>query len=129
MTKTDFDPLNGIEVRRTPAPSPLGRGITYKTVEVVHYHTGLTAYGCVHCNFTGPSSAKVRAHQMAVHGAPRGGVKPGSRKKNSLMLELVREVERRAKDYDRVCAERDSWKERATKAERSLNTLRRALTT
>lgn len=106
------------------APSPVGNGLTFKSIRTLLLDDGSTIFGCVDCDYTAEKTGSVRSHRVKHAKKPR---RPAVGSKSSTVVGLARELERLSSELEQVGEDRDRWKARATKAERSLETLRRAL--
>jgi hypothetical protein len=104
-----------------PAQSPIkdvrGNPIFFKQIRELLLEDGTAVFGCVHCDYTGASTAVIRPH-LRVHKDPSSG----GRKRDLTLKELIREVE----GMEEIKADRDRWKARAELAERKLAQFRAA---
>jgi hypothetical protein len=116
----------GLEVLADePTPSPIskpGRTVMWEQTRTLLLADGSTAYGCIHCDYVSRSVNSIRPH-LSKHNRrpPTNGtaVADGHRDLTSLLGQLHR--------LDELVRERDQWKARALKAERSLKTVREAI--
>lgn len=123
--------VNGHEVvADDPALSPLStpeKPIYYKQIRQLLLGDGSVMFGCAHCDFTTPHMVRVRPH-LRVH-AESAPVRVGT--VDDVMDNLREVIEQRHAGLlaaiERLSGERDEWKARAVKAEKSLATLRKAL--
>jgi hypothetical protein len=81
---------------------------------------GRTVYGCIHCDYTADSLARVRPH-LNKH---RDG-KPS--RNGTAIAALAKQLTAQATLVETLTAERDDYKRRARAAEKSLHDLRKAL--
>lgn len=124
MTATQ---VNGIAViADEPTLSPIsarnGVPVYWQQTRTLLLEDGTELYGCVHCDYTADSPNKVRPH-FNKH-RDRTAAKPASPYDLPLSELLARVA-----DMEKLTAERDTWRRRALKAERSLSTMRKALNT
>jgi hypothetical protein len=119
--------VNGLEViADEPTTSAISRRdgtpIIWQQTRTLLLEDGSTWYGCVHCDYARPNLHSIRPHlgkhkdRSAVSGPAGAG---GDLSLNDLL--------KRLSELDKVIAERDEWKRRAVKAERSLTLLRNTL--
>lgn len=116
--------VNGLEViADEPTEAPLcdraGKPLVWRQTRTLLLSDGSTVYGCLHCDYTSDNVKAIRPH-LNKH---RGSTVDVARLDELTLGEVLR----RLAALDDLAAERDSWKERATRAERSLSHLRRAL--
>jgi hypothetical protein len=116
--------VNGLEViADEPTEAPLcdrsGKPLVWRQTRTLLLSDGSTVYGCVHCDYSSPNVKAIRPH---LNKHRTSTVDVGRLDELSLG-----EVLRRLAALDDLTAERDGWRERATRAERSLSNLRRAL--
>jgi hypothetical protein len=122
--------VDGVEViADEPTEAPMrdrsGKPVVWQQTRTLLLENGSTVYGCVHCDYTSENPRSIRPHLNKHRGeqpATGRAVALGDLAGVTLAEVLVRLVE-----HDQVAAERDDWKARATRAERSLSTLRAAL--
>jgi hypothetical protein len=117
--------VNGLEVLADePTEAPMrdrsGRPVVWQQTRTLLLEDGSTVYGCVHCDYTNENVNSIRPHlnkhrTNTVTSVDRFGELP------------LAEVMRRLAEFDEVSIDREAWKARATRAERSLSTLRNAL--
>lgn len=118
--------VNGQDViTAVPATAPIttrdGDPILFKQTMRLLLADGSEVFGCIHCDYTHASLSGVRPH-LKVHAGPKPPKTTGGGRSMTLD-QLVAAVAR----LGEVEADRDRWKSRAVKAEKSLTTLRNAL--
>lgn len=126
MTATHVDGVAVVadEPAETGIANGAGAPVTYKRIRKLLLADERIVYGCSECDFTGPSPAHIRPH-MNKHRAPDARPK---RSKARLLQELtLADLLAKVRQLEELAADRDQWKSRALKAERSLSTLRAAL--
>ncbi|WP_245572446.1 hypothetical protein [Actinokineospora enzanensis] len=116
--------VNGIDVLRdeptlAPITSRDGKPVYWQQTRTLTLADGSVVYGCAHCDYTADKAGAIRPH-LKTHAAKT--VVP----KSSGDLSLS-DVLNRLSAADQVQADRDQWRTRALKAERSLATMRKAL--
>lgn len=116
--------VNGLEVIADEPTegslcAPSGKPLVWRQTRTLLLSDGSTVYGCLHCDYTSPNLRAIRPH-LKKHRASTVEV-------GRLDELTLGDVLRRLAALDEVTAERDAWKERATRAERSLSNLRKAL--
>ncbi len=103
--------------------TPTGKEIHFQQIRELLLEDETVEYGCVHCEFTGPSPNTIRPH-LKQHSDVSPKPKATRPKLHELTLgELLKRVE----ELERVTSERDSWRTRALKAEGQLRGLRKTL--
>lgn len=117
--------VGGVEVicddpTEAPIRSNGGQPVYWEQTRTLLLADGTVVYGCKHCDFTTDTKFKVRPH-LRSHHEPKPQTTPARSSRSSASLVLL------AREVERITADRDQWKARAQKAERSLATLRRAL--
>ena len=125
--------VNGNEVvADEPALSPLStpdKPIYYKQIRQLLLGDGTVLFGCAHCDFTTPVMFRVRPH-LRRHADILATVKVDT--VDDVMVVLREAIDKQnvglLTAIERLSGERDEWKSRALKAEKSLATLRKALT-
>ena len=125
MTATHVGGLAVIadEPAQSTISTPTGKKIYFQQIRELLLEDESTVYGCVHCEFTGPSTNTIRPH-LKQHSDTQPKPKPARPKLHELTLaELLKRIE----EHERVLADRDSWRTRALKAEGQLRGLRRTL--
>ena len=104
-----------------PTPSPItdasGQPIMWQQTVTLTLADGSTAYGCAHCDYARRNVNSIRPH-LRRH-SKRAGPEVGEL--------TVRELLGQLGALEDLRADRDAWKARAVKAEKSLRTLRNAL--
>ncbi|WP_424183828.1 hypothetical protein ACOBQX_17875 [Actinokineospora sp. G85] len=125
MTATVVDGVAVVADDPTPAPmrDNAGTPVLWKQTRTLTLADGRTVYGCAHCDYTSTNVRSVRPH-LNKH---RGGRSLGAVDLGDLGALTLADVVARLAEHDQVAAERDQWKARAQRAERSLSTLRTAL--
>lgn len=126
MTATHVDGLAVIadQPALSAIQTPTGKPIHFKQIRELLLEDESTVYGCVHCDYTGPSVNAVRPH-LSKH---RDGAKPKKAAARPRLQDLsLAELAKRLESIERVTQDRDHWKARALKAERQLSGLRRTL--
>ncbi|MCP3799767.1 hypothetical protein NLX83_10905 [Allokutzneria sp. A3M-2-11 16] len=133
MTATVVNGLEVIADEPTEAPmrSRAGTPVLWQQTRTLLLEDGSTTYGCVHCDYTSANVRSIRPH-LNKH---RTDNVPARTSVLAPFGELsLAEVFRRLVDFDDITSEldemtseRDEWKQRAQRAERSLSTLRNAL--
>ncbi|TDQ01287.1 hypothetical protein [Labedaea rhizosphaerae] len=112
--------VNGQEViADEPTPAPIshdGRPVVWQQTRTLLLADGSTVYGCAHCTYTSPNVRSIRPH-LSKHKRTRATT---SSDPVAALVKQLGQVEEITKDRDR-------WKIRALKAEKSLKTLRDAL--
>lgn len=108
-----------------PTPSPItdraGNPIVWQQTRTLTLADGSTAYGCAHCDYVSRNVRSIRPH-LGAHTQRTNGhrVDPAA--------ELtVQELLGQLAALTELRADRDTWKARALKAEKSLRTLRTVL--
>ena len=132
--------VNGLEVvADDPVLSPLStpeNPIFYKRIRLLLLSDGTTVYGCTECDVTGTSMPHVRSHlrvhnEPKPHRAPKSSAPPPLNGAGSMTLaevvDLAHRMETQAQHIGRLMDDRDHWRERAKKAEKALDVLRKAL--
>jgi hypothetical protein len=119
--------VNGLEViADEPTPSPIakrdGTAIIWQQTRTLLLEDGSTVYGCLHCDYARPNILSIRPH-LNKHKDRSAPSAPAGAAADLSLNELLKKLG----DLNKVVAERDEWKRRATKAERSLQSLRNAL--
>jgi hypothetical protein len=116
--------VNGLEVladepTEAPMRSRAGTPVMWQQTRTLLLEDGSTVYGCVHCDYTNENVNSIRPHLNKHRTSATSVDRFGE-------LTLA-EVMRRLAEFDEVSIDREAWKARATRAERSLSTLRNAL--
>lgn len=122
MTATQVDGVDVVadEPARAPMLDRAGNPIYHKQMRELLLSDGRTVYGCVHCDYTADSLARVRPH-LNKH---RDG--KVSRNGNAIAA-LAKQLTTLSTLAEALTAERDEYKKRANVAEKSLRDLRKAL--
>ncbi|TCO64363.1 hypothetical protein [Actinocrispum wychmicini] len=120
--------VNGLEVladepTEAPMRSRNGSPVLWQQTRTLLLEDGNTVYGCVHCDYTSDNVHSIRPH-LNKHRTASAASVAGVDQFGEVTLA---EVMRRLADFDEISIEREAWKARATRAERSLSTLRAAL--
>jgi hypothetical protein len=115
--------VNGLSViADEPTPSPLtdkaGNQVMWPRVRRLLLADGSTTYGCAECEFTAPTSAKVRGHLQGHREKPKRTPSLSGLSLDDLLAKVDK--------LEKVTADRDAWKRRALAAERGLETIRKA---
>lgn len=100
-----------------------GRPVVWQQTRTLLLADGRTVFGCAHCDYTSDNVRSIRPH-LNKH---RGAVQPERVDLGALGEVTLAEALARLADHDQVAADRDEWKARATRAERALAALRKAL--
>ena len=121
MTASTVDGLEVIADEPTEGSlcAPSGKPLVWRQTRTLLLEDGSTVYGCLHCDYTNPNLRAIRPH-LKKHRATTVEVE----RLDELTLG---EILRKLSTLDALTAERDKWQERATRAERSLSDLRKAL--
>ncbi|TYK47176.1 hypothetical protein [Actinomadura decatromicini] len=124
MTATQ---VNGLAVMAdeptlSPITGPNGAPIYWRQTRTLLLEDETKVFGCVHCDYTADNPHKVRPH-LKVHREPEP--EPAAGLYDLPLSDLLARVA----ELEKLTADRDTWKRRALKAERSLATMRRALNT
>jgi hypothetical protein len=90
-----------------------GHRVMFEQTRTLLLDDGSTAYGCVHCDYVSRKHLSIRPHLNKHRNTKRG----------EALTELLSQVGNLAE----ITTERDAWKARALKAERTLRTLRAAI--
>lgn len=112
-----------------PTPSPItdraGKPVMWQQTRTLTLDDNSTAYGCAHCDYVSRNVNSIRPHlskhTRRDHARPRTG-----RLVEDSDITLSQVLSQLATLQDTL-ADRDQWKARAIKAEKSLRTLRGAL--
>ncbi|MGH3859184.1 hypothetical protein [Actinokineospora sp.] len=125
MTATMVDRVEVLADEPTEAAmrDRAGKPVVWQQTRTLLLADGRTVYGCAHCDYTSDNVRSIRPH-LNKH---RGAVEPEHADLGALGEVTLAEALARLADHDQVAADRDEWKTRATRAERSLAALRRAL--
>ena len=126
MTATHVDGVAVVadEPAETGIADGAGTPVHYKRIRKLLLADDRIMYGCSECDFTRPTAAQIRPH-MNKHRAPDA---PPKRSRARMLQELtLAELLAKVELLEDLTADRDRWKSRALKAERSLGTLRSAL--
>jgi hypothetical protein len=121
--------VNGWEViADEPTEAPMrdrsGKPVVWQQTRTLLLADGSTVYGCVHCDYTNENVRSIRPHLNKHRG---DGSTSRTADLGGLAELSLGEVLQRLGALDDVSSERDEWKARAIRAERSLSTLRNAL--
>lgn len=97
-------------------------GLYYRRVVELLLEDETTVFACTECDYTAAKAGQVGQHLVTHKPEGRAPVGNGRRARGSsdAITALIRELEK-------VGSDRDAWKARARKAERSLDALRKAL--
>jgi hypothetical protein len=121
-----------------PVESPLStpnKAIMFTRIVKLLLDDESTTYGCTECEFTRDNPWAIRPH-LRVHNAPKAKVAApltGARAADfgdmsvADLLGSVRQIEAISEALESVSRDRNEWRTRAMKAERSLATLRKLL--
>jgi hypothetical protein len=123
MTATEVNGVAVVADEPTAAPIKTRSGVPVLWVQTrtLLLADGTIIYGCVHCDYTRDNMHLIRPHLNKHRDLKTTGSKAPSR--SMTLDQLLARVE----NLSKVEADRDHWKARAVKAEKSLNTLRNAL--
>lgn len=123
MTATSVDGVRVVADEPTPAPmrDNAGTPVLWQQTRTLRLADGRTVYGCAHCEYTSANMRSIRPH-LNKHRGERGLGDLGS-----LGGLTLAEVVARLAEREQLVVDRDQWKRRAERAERSLSTLRNAL--
>lgn len=126
MTQTSI-PVIAEERVETPLSTP-ERPMYFTRIKRLLLADESTIYACTECDYTADSPAKVRPH-LAVHGEGRKARSNGHGPDLSVTLGELLEAHRRAEvlmaTVARQADDLADWRDRARRAERDLETLRR----
>lgn len=125
MTATHVDGVAVIadEPAQSKIRDAAGQPVTYKRIRRLLPADERIVYGCLLCEFTSPTAERVRPH-MNKHRDPDS---PKRQRAKALLDMSLTELAGKIAQLEALTAERDAWKARALKAEKSLATLRTAL--
>lgn len=102
-----------------------GEPLKYRQMLRLLLEDGSEVFGCLHCDYTHPSLNSVRPH-LNKHRDPREE-RHELRALPGVDMSDLAALGRRLQEYAQVCADRDTWKSRALKAEGDLRKLRSLL--
>lgn len=140
MTATEVDGKQVIDDRPTLSPhltDRAGQPLVWQRTRRLTLDDGSIVYGCgdPDCVYTSPNVHSIRPHlQKHVHRPRRrpamATASNGASAKTAKLAEgmSLADLLARLSELDEVRADRDAWKQRAKAAERSLASLRKALT-
>jgi hypothetical protein len=131
-TKVDTHAVIATEPVESPLSRP-GKTIMFTRVVKLLLDDGTTTYGCTECDATADKMASVRAH-LRIHSNRPKAVAVSGRVSADLgdmsvadLLASARRIEAMGDALESVSRDRNEWRARAMKAERSLATLRKLL--
>lgn len=117
MTATSAFGLEVIadEPTKSGVVTPNGHAVMWEQTRTLLLEDGSTAYGCLHCDYLSRKVLSIRPH-LNKHRTPKAAT-------NGQVTDLLTQLG----NLSEITAERDAWKARALKAERTLRTLRTAI--
>jgi hypothetical protein len=95
--------------------APNGHVVMWEQTRTLLLEDGSTAYGCLHCDYVSRKVLSIRPH-LNKHRTPKTAT-------NDQVTDLLAQLG----SLSELTADRDAWKARALKAERTLRTLRTAI--
>ncbi len=125
MTATSVNGLAVIadEATRSPITDRAGKPVYWQQIRTLLLEDESQAYGCAHCDYTSSNPASIRPHLNKHNKKTPAANGTGHRAADLTLTDLLAKLA----ELEKVTSERDAWKRRAVKAERSLNALREAL--
>lgn len=106
---------------KSPITDRAGQPILWQQTRTLTLADGSTAYGCAHCDYTSRNPKAIRPH-LSKHNRRSNGHGP-----NPAAELTVQQLLGQLAALEELRADRDTWKARALKAEKSLRTLRSVL--
>lgn len=96
--------------------TPNGHAVMLQQTRTLLLDDGSTAYGCLHCDYVSRKQFSIRPH-LNKHRAPKAAT----------TQDAVTDLLAQLGNLSEITADRNAWKARALKAERTLRTLRTAI--
>lgn len=114
-----------------PVPAKDGKPVRYKRIERLLLEDGSELFGCMvqGCGHVDTTSAKVRGHLGKKHRSDSSNTTLSELREMTIgeVLDLADENRAQQGQIEVLTEQRDHWKDRATKAEKDLGIIRRAI--